>query len=188
MFRVLTLDFSPDGKLLATGGGDPSRSGEVKVWDLSTGETVLDLPELHSDTVFSVRFSPDGSKLATGSADKFVKVLSLPGGEVVGAFEGHTHHVMAVDWKSDGSQLVSGGADNVLKIWDVAKGEQVRTTRSADKQITSLRWIPGQNTIVGRLGRPQRAHLEPGRRPHQAAPSTVRATSSSLLERPGMAR
>ena len=34
--RVLALDFSPDGKLLATGGGEPSRSGELMLWDVET--------------------------------------------------------------------------------------------------------------------------------------------------------
>ena len=37
-FRVLAIDFSPDGKLMATGGGEPSRSGEVKLWDVASGQ------------------------------------------------------------------------------------------------------------------------------------------------------
>ena len=35
--RVLALSFSPDGSLLATGGGEPSRSGELKVWKVADG-------------------------------------------------------------------------------------------------------------------------------------------------------
>ena len=69
-FRVLAIDFSPDGKLMATGGGEPSRSGEVKLWDLATGTLVRSLDSLHTDTVFGLRFSPDGLKLATASADQ----------------------------------------------------------------------------------------------------------------------
>ena len=33
--RVIALDFSPDGKLLATAGGEPSRSGELKLWNVA---------------------------------------------------------------------------------------------------------------------------------------------------------
>ena len=73
VFRVLALDFSPDGGLLAAGGGEPSRSGEVKVWEVGKGMLGRSLPALHSDTVFSLRFSPDGTKLATASADKFLE-------------------------------------------------------------------------------------------------------------------
>ena len=35
--RVISLDFSPDGRLLATGSGYPSRSGELKIWNVADG-------------------------------------------------------------------------------------------------------------------------------------------------------
>jgi WD40 repeat protein len=152
IFRVLAIDFSPDGKLLATGGGEPSRSGEVKIWDLESGKLVRSLDTLHSDTVFALRFSPDGKKLASASADKFLKVINVADGKELKSFEGHTHHVLAVDWKSDGKQLVTGGADSVVKVWDFESGEQVRTLNPAGKQITGLRWVPGKALVVGASG------------------------------------
>jgi WD40 repeat protein len=150
--RVSALDFSPDGTLLATGGGEPSRSGEIKLWEAGKGLLARSLMSLHSDTVFAVRFSPDGTKLASASADKFLKVTRVADGKLLRSFEGHTHHVMAVDWKSDGKQLVSGGADNVLKVWDFDSGEQVRTLQAAGKQITAARWIAGKPEVVGASG------------------------------------
>jgi WD40 repeat protein len=152
VFRVLSLDFSPDGSLLATGGGEPSRSGEVKVWELNKGFLVRSFDGLHSDTVFGVRFSPDGQKLATGAADKFLKVVALIGGAELRSYEGHTHHVLAVDWRSDGKQLVSGGADNVLKVWDFDTGDQLRTLQAAGKQVTAVRWLPKKPTVAGASG------------------------------------
>ena len=58
VFRVLALDFSPDGGLLAAGGGEPSRSGEVKIWEVGKGLLGRSLPSLHSDTVFSLAIQP----------------------------------------------------------------------------------------------------------------------------------
>lgn len=75
--RVVALDLSPDGKLLATAGGAPTQDGEVIVFDLANGKPVLTIPTPHSDTVFGVRFSPDGKMLATSGADKFVKVWAM---------------------------------------------------------------------------------------------------------------
>src|SRR5262249_18238982 len=148
----LSLDFNPDGTLLATGGGEPSRSGEIKLWEVGKGMLVRSLDALHSDTVFGVRFSPDGSKLASAGADKFLKVTRVADGKELKLFEGHTHHVLAVDWKSDGKQLASGGGDNVIKLWDFAVGEQLKTLPAANKQVTAVRWVPGKPAIVGAAG------------------------------------
>jgi WD40 repeat protein len=150
--RVLSLDFSPDATLLAAGGGEPSRSGEVKIWELGKGLLGRSLDTLHSDTVFALRFSPDGTRLASASADRFLKVTQVSDGKELRSFEGHTHHVMAIDWKSDGKQLVTGGADKVLKLWDFESGEQVRTFSEAGKQITSARWIAGKPQVVAASG------------------------------------
>jgi WD40 repeat protein len=151
-FRVLALDFNPDGTLLAAGGGEPSRSGEIKIWEVGKGMLVRTLDGLHSDTVFGLRFSPDGTRLASGGADKFLKVSRVSDGKEVRAFEGHTHHVLAVDWKSDGKQVATGGGDNVIKLWDVETGEQVRTFQPAGKQVTAVRWVPGKNDVAGASG------------------------------------
>jgi WD40 repeat protein len=136
--RVVALNYSPDGKYLATGGGAPTEDGEVKILAAS-GKPVIDLKAPHSDTVLGVAFSPDSTKLATCGADKFVKVWEVPSGKFLKSFEGHTHHVLDVGWKPDGKLLASGGADNAIKVWDYEKGEQARTIPNAhQKQITRL--------------------------------------------------
>jgi WD40 repeat protein len=150
--RVLAIDISPDGKLMATGGGEPSRSGEVKVWEVATGRLVRSLDTLHSDTVFALRFSPDGAKLATASADKFLKVVNVTDGKELKSFEGHTHHVLAVDWSGDGKKLATGGADSAAKVWDFESGEAARTLNGAAKGVTALRWVPGKPLLIGASG------------------------------------
>src|SRR5207249_2565200 len=91
--RVLALDFSSNGSLLATAGGEPSRSGELKLWNVADGKLALALSEAHHDTIFSVDFSADGKLLASGGADKAVRVFDVADGRQVKLFEGHTHHV-----------------------------------------------------------------------------------------------
>jgi WD40 repeat protein len=147
-FRVLSLDFNPDGTLLAAGGGEPSRSGEIKLWELGKGILVRSLDAVHSDTVFGVRFSPDGTLLASAGADKFLKVTRVIDGKELKTFEGHTHHVLAVDWSADGKQLASGGGDNVVKVWDYATGEALKTLPPAGKQVTAVRWVAGKTPLV----------------------------------------
>jgi WD40 repeat protein len=149
--RVVALNFSPDGKYLATGGGAATEDGEVRIFE-SAGKPVIDLKSPHSDTVLGVCFSPDSTKLATCGADKFVKVWEVPGGKFIKSFEGHTHHVLDVGWKGDGKFLASAGADNNVKVWDYEKGEQARTINAHQKQVTRLVFVGKTTTFLTASG------------------------------------
>jgi WD40 repeat protein len=150
--RVLSLAFSPDGKLLAAGGGEASRSGQVTLWNLADNSLVRQFPDAHSDTVYGLEFSADGKFLASAAADKFVKVFNVATGEFVRAFEGHTHHVMDVTWKGDGTALASAGADNAIKVWNAETGEQSRTITTYTRQVTSLQYVGMQDMILSSSG------------------------------------
>ena len=146
--RVLCLDFNPDGTLLATGGGDPSRSGEVLIWDVASRTPVKTLENAHSDTVLGIKFSPDGQQLLTGAADKFVKIHEVAGVKLVKSFEGHTNHVLGVAWRHDAKFIASAGADNAIKVWNVETGEQARTIGGYAKQVTSIQYMGRGPNIV----------------------------------------
>lgn len=151
-FRVLSLAFSPDGSRLATGGGEPSRSGELMIWDVAKRELIREIEDAHSDTVFGIEFSRDGKQIVSGAADKFVKIHDVETGKHVRSFEGHTHHVMGVSWQADGSTLVSAGADNAIKVWNVETGEQIRTIAGYTKQVTSIRFAGIGGNIISSGG------------------------------------
>ncbi len=150
--RVVSLAFSPDGSLLAAGGGEASRSGQLTIWNVADSTLVREFPDAHSDTVYGLEFSPDGKFLASAAADKFVKVFNVSGGEFVRAFEGHTHHVMDVSWKGDGTALASAGADNAIKVWNAETGEQARTIATYTRQVTSLQYVGLQDLFVSSSG------------------------------------
>jgi WD40 repeat protein len=139
--RINAVRFSPDGKSLATGGGEPTRDGEIKLWQVDTGQLIRSFTNVHSDAVFSLDFSPDGKYLASGAADKFVKVIELGTGKLVKQFEGHTHHVLGVSWNRNERTLASAGADNVVKIWDFVKGEKTKNIAGFDKEVTAISFV-----------------------------------------------
>ncbi|MCP3696398.1 MAG: hypothetical protein GY917_29655 [Planctomycetaceae bacterium] len=150
--RVTAMHFSSDGKLLATGGGEPSRSGEIKIWNVADGKLVQALKEPHSDTVFALEFSRDGQYIASSAADRFVKVFQVSDGKFVRAFEGHTHHVLGVSWSADGRTLASSGADKVIKIWDFRTGDQQRTIAGFSKEVTAIKFVGDSVNVVASSG------------------------------------
>ncbi|QDT58186.1 WD domain, G-beta repeat [Stieleria bergensis] len=146
--RVLCLAIDPSGKRLATGGGQPSREGELLIWNLETGQIETRIEQPHADTVLCLDFSPDGSRLATGSADGLVKVWEVASGALLQTFEGHTHHVTAIDWRVDQREISSAASDAIIKVWNLSTGKASRTITGLKAEVTSLRYLGIDNRIA----------------------------------------
>jgi WD40 repeat protein len=150
--RVNAVRFSPDGKTLATGGGELSRSGDIFIFDVATGKATQTWKEKHADTVLCLDFSTDGKRLASGAADKIARVTDIASGKQLNLFEGHTHHVMGVAFRSDGRVLATAGADGVVSTWDMIIGERKKKIEGWTKEVTSLQFIGATNQIVTSAG------------------------------------
>lgn len=150
--RVNAVRFSPDGKTLATGGGEMSRSGDIVIFDVTTGKATQTWKEKHADTVLCLDYSPDGKRIASGAADKIARVTDIATGKQVNLFEGHTHHVMGVAFRNDGRVLATAGADGAVMTWDMINGERKRKVEGWTKEVTSLQFIGATNQIVTSAG------------------------------------
>jgi hypothetical protein len=123
---VASAHFSPDGKLLASGGGDRM----IRVWDVATAKEVHAL-EGPTSFACAVRFSPDGKMLAaagyeTGSGNP-IYLYDVRSGKELPRLVGHpSGGVRRLVFTPDSKQLVSGGFDGSVRVWDVASGKQVR--------------------------------------------------------------
>ena len=71
--NAISMDFSPDGTILATTGG---YEHEVRLWDVESGNLLHSLP--HNDQLSSVVFSPDGRLLAVGCFDSNIYLWEIP--------------------------------------------------------------------------------------------------------------
>ena len=146
--RVLAVAIDPAGKLLATGGGEPSRSGELMIWDLEDGSLIRKFENPHTDTILCIKFSPDGKTLATSSADRMVKLWNLETGALKKTLEGHTHHVNGIAWNVNNRELSSASADSTVKVWNVDTGQATRTITGLSGELTRLVYV-GRDGRVG---------------------------------------
>ena len=141
--KVLSVDFSPDGKLLATGSVDNT----LRLWQVKQGQ-LLRTMQGHPFPVMVVAFSPDGATLATGSSDGLIRTWTISNGLLQRTLQGHGGSILDLDYSPDGKYLASSGDDFTVRLWNAKLGRLLRTVDEAMAQVTSLAFSPDGNYLA----------------------------------------
>jgi WD40 repeat protein len=178
---ILGVEFSPDGKLVATAAGstkkDGTRRGRVRIWDAESGAFVRDLTApseaetAHAGPARSVAFSGNGRWLVSSSYDNTAAVWDVFTGHLVrrlaeqgdkdvyaGAF--HPHNPMIV---------ATGGNDNIIRVWC----------------LSGLSWSAASETEHSQPPRPEAAALPRGRPGGGQAPWCTEGGDTAVKELKG---
>ena len=109
---VLSVQFSPQGDRVVTGGQD----GTARLWDLQGQE--LTKFEGHQGSVYEVQFSPQGDRIVTRGSDGTARLCDLQG-QYLTKFFVHQCRVYDVQFSPQGDRIVTSGDDGTAWLWDL---------------------------------------------------------------------
>ena len=122
--KISSIEYSPDGTLIAATGGTPSLFGEVQFWNAADRKLARSAT-FTADTLFGGRFSTDGQMFAFGGADNSARVILVATAEQILKFDAHADWVMGTAFSLDGKHLITVSRDRSVKLSIVLSGQFV---------------------------------------------------------------
>ena len=138
--RVTTIDYSPDGKHVVTGGDD----GTVQLWNVESGQPVLKYQE--KGLVKDVAFSPDGRKFAY-SSHRAIAIRETTGGRLFRLIR-VTGWAAYLDFSPDGTRLAASGLKDAVSIWDLKTGQTIARMNGHTGGVDAVKFSPDGTTIA----------------------------------------
>ena len=139
---ITSVEWSPDGRLLATGSYD----GSVLVWN-SSGRQILH-SFFHSRLVNHVRWDPSGQYLASASADFTCRIWDVLNERCEAVLARHPDDVYTLAWSPDGHRLITVSEDGTGHMWDLSKRLPEDTRFFHESHLHSVDWNPRADLIA----------------------------------------
>lgn len=148
---ILTVQFSPDGNLLCSGGGDTI----VRFWDMLTDTPFAIKENVHHGWILCLSFSPCGQFLASGDVDGYFCVWDTEKYKPLNksAIKAHSKWITSIAWKplhlynnENEETFVTCGKDGYLKMWSARTMKCLINIQAHEQAVTKAIWS-GENII-----------------------------------------
>jgi serine/threonine protein kinase len=140
---VRSVVIHPDGKTVASGGGDRT----IKIWDLATN-MMLQTLVANTGWVRALAVSPDGQTLASCHNDRQVVLWHWETGDRLQTLDGHSDWARTVCFSPHGQYLASGSQDKTIRLWDLSTGKTMHMLSGHTHWVIAVAFSPDGQTIV----------------------------------------
>src|SRR5450432_304136 len=141
------IAFSPDSRILATGGIGAPGVEAVKLWEVATGYL---LPPIHSHagaSVDALAFSPDGSELVTAGTNGPLEIWRYADGVLLTSIPS-SGTVHGVRFSPDGTRILTAQQEQVATIWRVTDGAKLVTLSGHTDEVMDAEFSPDGKEIA----------------------------------------
>lgn len=141
------LKFSRNGSLLLAGGGRGGQTGKAIVWNVKTGEKIIEVGE-ETETVLAADISPDQTLIALGGPNRMVRYYSTKDGEKVREVKKHTDWITSMEFSPDGVLLATGDRNGGLFVWEAFTGREYFNLRGHSAAVLDVSWRSDSNVLA----------------------------------------
>lgn len=141
------LKFSRNGNLLLAGGGVGGASGRVIVWDIQSGERIIEVGE-ELDEVLAADISSDQKLVALAGPLRVVRIYATETGQLLHEIRKHTEWVTSMEFSPDSVLLATGDRNGGLFVWEGWTGREYLALPGHTAAVTDVSWRGDSNVVA----------------------------------------
>ncbi len=140
---VCAVEFSPDAKILASGGTDR----RIRLWNTDTGKIIYTL-DGHQESVTALKFMPNGKILISTGVDRTIRFWDLETKQLLKTIEAHEHKIHALAISPDGQTFITGSSDRTIGIGQLGSSSTAQILQGHQDAVLTVAISPDAKTIA----------------------------------------